>query len=65
MCRDHSTIESWGNLRGILHASQEGLSESSPLRSDGSRDSQIGRLSHMNGGQNQLKWGHRLGTQIR
>ncbi len=36
-----------GNSRGILHVSQGGLSESSPIISDGSQDSQTGRLSHV------------------
>jgi hypothetical protein len=36
-----------GNSRGILHASQGGLSELSSLRSDGSHDGQVGRLNRL------------------
>ncbi len=46
MSRDHHTNETQGELKGNLHWSQGGLSRSSPLRSDGSWDSQAGRLDH-------------------
>jgi hypothetical protein len=46
-----------GNSWVNLHASQGRLSGSSLLRSDGSEDNQTGRLSHMGGGQKQLKGG--------
>jgi hypothetical protein len=48
-----------GNSRGILHASQGGLSGSSPLRSDGSRDRQMG-LSCVSGVQKKLMVGHEV-----
>jgi hypothetical protein len=47
-----------GELRGDLHASQEGLSGSSSLRSDGSRDSRDREADCVSVGQNQLKGGH-------
>jgi hypothetical protein len=47
-----------GKLKGNLHAGQGVLSGSSPLRSDGLRDSQAGRLSLMCGGHKQLKGGN-------
>jgi hypothetical protein len=49
-----------GNSRENLHESQGGILPSSPLRSDGSWDSQVGRLDHVSGGQRQLKWAIRL-----
>jgi hypothetical protein len=45
MCRDCPTIELQGNSRGTLHASQGVMSQSSPLKSDGSWESKSGRLS--------------------
>jgi hypothetical protein len=47
-----------GNSRGNLHESQGGLPGLSPIRSDGSQDSQAGRLDHVSGGQRQFKGGH-------
>jgi hypothetical protein len=66
--RDHPTNEAQGELKsnGKLHESPGGLSESSPLRSDGSCDGQVGRLESKSGGQKQLKGATRLETtQIR
>ncbi len=40
---------------GKLHEGQGGLSGSSPLRSDYSRDSQAGRLYHVSSGQRHSK----------
>jgi hypothetical protein len=45
------------NFMRILHESQGGPSGSSPLRSDGSRDSQVGGLDHVNGSKRQLGGG--------
>jgi hypothetical protein len=59
MCGYRPTNESQGGTQGeILHASQGRLSESSSCRSDGFWDSQMGRLSHMSGDQQQLKGRH-------
>ncbi len=62
--RDHPTNEAQGELKsnGKLHESQGGLSEPSPLRSDGSCDSQVGRLESKSGGQKLLKGATRLET---
>ncbi len=43
------------NSKRNLHESQEWLPRSTPLRSDGSRDGQAGRLDHVSGGQKALK----------
>jgi hypothetical protein len=40
---------------GNLHEGQGGQSKLSPLRSDGSRDSQAGRLDRMSNGRGHLK----------
>jgi hypothetical protein len=53
---DHPTNECQGT-RGDLHESQGGLPRSSPLRSDGSRDSQAGWLDCMSGGQSKSRGG--------
>jgi hypothetical protein len=44
----------WGT-QGELNNSQGGLSGPSPLRSDGSRDSQVGRLDYVNYGRKQIQ----------
>ncbi len=43
------------NSKRNLHKSQEWLPRSTPLRSDGSHDGQVGRLDHVSGGQKALK----------
>jgi hypothetical protein len=48
------TIEAQGEN---LHECQGGLPKFSPFRSDGSRDSQAGRLDHMIGSQRHSKLG--------
>jgi hypothetical protein len=52
-----STTESQGNSTGNLHENRGGLPKSSPFRSDGSQDSQVGRLENVSGGQRQFKGG--------
>ncbi len=55
-----------GNSRGILHVSQGGLSKSSPIRSDGSEDSQTGRLSHVSSAKSNSRGAIRLeSAQVR
>jgi hypothetical protein len=56
--RGHPTNKLRGNLRGKLHEGQGRLSGWSPLRSDGSPDSQAGKLDRVSGGQRELKGGH-------
>jgi hypothetical protein len=58
ICGDHPINDSQGELNENLHASQGGLLRSSPLRTNGSLKSQVGRLSCMGGGQRQFKVGH-------
>ncbi len=58
ICGGRPINNSQMELKGNLHASQGGLSGSSPLRSNGSQVSQIGRLSFMSSGQKQLKESH-------
>jgi hypothetical protein len=52
-----------GIQEGICVKSQEGLLGLSQLRSDGSRDSQAGRLDLVSGGQRQLKGGRQARIQ--
>jgi hypothetical protein len=55
---DHPTNESQGrNSREKLHESLEDPFGLSSLRSDGSRNSQAGRLDRVSSGQSQLKGG--------
>ncbi len=52
------------NSRGNLHVSWGGISGLSLLRSDGSRNSQMGRLSIVSGNQKQLKGGHQAWVHL-
>jgi hypothetical protein len=64
ICRDCPTKKSLENSKGILHASQGGLSGSSPLGSKGSGGSQTGSLSCLSGRQKQLKGSHQAQAQV-
>ncbi len=60
MWRPSSKWVSVGTQGGNLHESQGGLPRSSPLRSDGTLDSQTGRMDCVSGGQRHLKGGHQF-----
>jgi hypothetical protein len=65
-CGDHPVNESQGELKGGFTCKPRGTIWLRQLRSDGSRDSQMGRLSRMSNSQKQLKEGHQAeSTQIR
>ncbi len=53
LSRDHHSNETWGEEN--LARRPKGTNRSSPLRSVGSRDSQVGRLDRMSGGQKTFK----------
>ncbi len=58
ICGDRPANESQRELKGDFTCKPRGTIWPRPLRSDGSRDSQIERLSRMSNGLKQLKEGH-------